>query len=296
MNQYKVRSGENIFDVALTLYGSIEGVFDLLISNPDGIDNGPLTINTKLKPGMILNYHTEYRINQDIVKWVEDEKIRILNGDHVYYFSDVDELVTEHVQNFNQDLIDKACQQWPNVYANGQIIENYDIDNARYFFRYINAFYIGSCSTDLELLARKSVYEEEHGSANDFNPPSIDEVNIYLEKLCQPRIIVKQSGVLSAISARVKPKSIMVIDWGDATPPEIHTYTQEPFVSEHNYDGNGLHKITIYGNFSLYELDFTGVSGLYYALSPIDISGDFKNNFDKDNILNSLFSSNTEEE
>ena len=33
MAQYKVRNGQNIYDVALTLYGSIEGIFDLLISN-----------------------------------------------------------------------------------------------------------------------------------------------------------------------------------------------------------------------------------------------------------------------
>ena len=33
MLQYKVRSGQNIYDVALTLYGSVEGIFDLLVSN-----------------------------------------------------------------------------------------------------------------------------------------------------------------------------------------------------------------------------------------------------------------------
>lgn len=33
MAQYKVRSGQNIYDVALTLYGSVEGIFDLLASN-----------------------------------------------------------------------------------------------------------------------------------------------------------------------------------------------------------------------------------------------------------------------
>ena len=33
MNKYTVRSGQNIFDVSLTIYGTVEGIFDLLISN-----------------------------------------------------------------------------------------------------------------------------------------------------------------------------------------------------------------------------------------------------------------------
>ena len=42
MRTYTVRTGQNIFDVALTLYGSIEGVFDLLVSNPEGFNCGAL--------------------------------------------------------------------------------------------------------------------------------------------------------------------------------------------------------------------------------------------------------------
>ena len=35
MGKYRVVAGQNIYDVALYLYGSIEGVVDLLINNPD---------------------------------------------------------------------------------------------------------------------------------------------------------------------------------------------------------------------------------------------------------------------
>ena len=48
MNTYIVKSGQNLFDVAITLYGSIEGVFDLLISNKDRVGQMPLSYDSKL--------------------------------------------------------------------------------------------------------------------------------------------------------------------------------------------------------------------------------------------------------
>ena len=35
MGNYRVITGQNIYDVALHLYGSIEGIVDLLVNNPD---------------------------------------------------------------------------------------------------------------------------------------------------------------------------------------------------------------------------------------------------------------------
>ena len=35
MQIYKVKNNQNIFDVALNIYGSIEGVFNLLANNPE---------------------------------------------------------------------------------------------------------------------------------------------------------------------------------------------------------------------------------------------------------------------
>ena len=35
MQVYKVKRNQNIFDVAVNTHGSIEGIFDLLINNPD---------------------------------------------------------------------------------------------------------------------------------------------------------------------------------------------------------------------------------------------------------------------
>ena len=61
MAQYKVQGGQNIWDIAIQLYGSIEGAFDLFMSNPK------LNMTTNLKAGDILEYHEQFVINQSIV-------------------------------------------------------------------------------------------------------------------------------------------------------------------------------------------------------------------------------------
>ena len=50
MEKYIARSGENIFDIAINLSGSIEGVFVLLACNPW------LTINTEIGHGDEIYY------------------------------------------------------------------------------------------------------------------------------------------------------------------------------------------------------------------------------------------------
>ena len=54
---YKVKPAQNLYDVALHLYGSIEGLFDLLITNEW------LSMTTELQPGMELEYHDYFVIN-----------------------------------------------------------------------------------------------------------------------------------------------------------------------------------------------------------------------------------------
>ena len=287
MRTYTVRTGQNIFDVALTLYGSIEGVFDLLISNPEGFDGGPLSMTTELKSGMTLNYHEEYVINADIAKWIDDEALRVKNGSHVYQYTDVQESIIAHIQRYDDDIIARACERWPGVYDGGKLLENADTANKPLFLRYINAFYIGPGDTELEVEAKKASYSSPD---IEIRPSSTDQVSIWWDEACAARLLVRQGGALSSMSFRVHPKSVMVIDWGDATPPEIYTYTQEDILTEHNYEGDGEHVIRVYGNFSLYSLDLTGISGIYYALAPISVDGDFKNNFPDNPTINKLFS------
>ena len=82
MATYIVKPSQNIFDVAIMLHGSIEGLFDLLISN------GWLNMTTDLKAGMKLEYHEFYKKNEGIVSEIEDQGYLAANGErHVYHKS-----------------------------------------------------------------------------------------------------------------------------------------------------------------------------------------------------------------
>ena len=49
MGQYTVITGQNLYDVALDIYGSIEGITDLLLSNP------ALSMMSELRAGQTLD-------------------------------------------------------------------------------------------------------------------------------------------------------------------------------------------------------------------------------------------------
>ena len=66
MATYIVKPNQNIFDVALHLYGSIEGLFDLLITNDW------LNMTTDLETGMEIEYHEDFIINSSIVDTFDD--------------------------------------------------------------------------------------------------------------------------------------------------------------------------------------------------------------------------------
>jgi hypothetical protein len=80
MATYKVNTHQNIWDVALHVSGTIEGMFDLLISNPW------LSVDTELRPGMELEYHEELTLNKSIVNHMTKEGYVPTNGErHVYH-------------------------------------------------------------------------------------------------------------------------------------------------------------------------------------------------------------------
>lgn len=79
MGKYRVVAGQNIYDVALYLYGSIEGIVDLLINNPG------LSLETELRTGQELTYTDGFIINADVVAYNEMHGIVPSNGErHVY--------------------------------------------------------------------------------------------------------------------------------------------------------------------------------------------------------------------
>lgn len=80
MATYKVKPKQNIFDVAIELYGSIEGLFDLMITNTW------LTMTTELTTNMELEYHESFILNESIVSSMKEQNIVPANNErHVYY-------------------------------------------------------------------------------------------------------------------------------------------------------------------------------------------------------------------
>lgn len=88
MATYKVTTNQNLFDVALLLYGSIEGLFDLLISNEW------LDMETDLLPGMEIEYHDYFVVNDGIKSAMSDKNLIPANRErHVYLKHPAEDLV-----------------------------------------------------------------------------------------------------------------------------------------------------------------------------------------------------------
>lgn len=84
MGKYKVIQGQNIYDVALHIYGSVEGITDLMVSNET------LSFDTDLKAGDELIYSDDYQINQEVVAYYNTHGITPASGEqHIYpkYFT-----------------------------------------------------------------------------------------------------------------------------------------------------------------------------------------------------------------
>ena len=80
MAQYQATSNQNIFDIAIHLYGSIEGIYDLLMSNPW------LDMEMDIPKGTILEYHDYFMIMPGIVSEINDKQYVPANSErHIYY-------------------------------------------------------------------------------------------------------------------------------------------------------------------------------------------------------------------
>lgn len=61
MGQYKTQTGQNIYDVAIHIYGSLDGLIDLFVNNPD------LSFSNTLRSGTLLNYTDGLFVDQNVV-------------------------------------------------------------------------------------------------------------------------------------------------------------------------------------------------------------------------------------
>lgn len=71
---YIVKRNQNIYDVAVQIYGSVEGLFDLLISNEG------LSMDSELAEGQELVYHELFIQNKAILDKLTEDGITLANG------------------------------------------------------------------------------------------------------------------------------------------------------------------------------------------------------------------------
>lgn len=80
MQVYKVKHNQNIFDVAIAVHGAVEGVFDLLVNNPE------LSFDTILEVEQELYWDEDIVVYDSIVESLAQNNIIPANGErHVYY-------------------------------------------------------------------------------------------------------------------------------------------------------------------------------------------------------------------
>lgn len=79
MSYYKVTAGQNLYDVALHIYGSVEGVTDLLMNNPS------LSFNDKLNAGDTLLYSDGLVINPEVTAYYKNQRIVPSGGERGVY-------------------------------------------------------------------------------------------------------------------------------------------------------------------------------------------------------------------
>ena len=69
---YTICEGQSILDIALEVYGDIEGVFTLIEENPE-----ITSVNAQLLPGQQVLIDSTREANEDVVRYYTEEGIRI---------------------------------------------------------------------------------------------------------------------------------------------------------------------------------------------------------------------------
>lgn len=72
MGRYITTHGQNLYDVALHIYGSIEGIVDLMMNNTT------LSLNDNLKAGTELLYTDNFIINSDTAYYLKIIRLPLL--------------------------------------------------------------------------------------------------------------------------------------------------------------------------------------------------------------------------
>ena len=127
MKTYNTIQGQNIFDVSIYLFGSIEGVYNLLANNKE------LSFETVLHAGDLLYYDDEYVIYSNISQSFSSNSIVPANGERtVYYKGQEQKPICIISQNANKNNVilkvsgtGVICTDW----GDNSLIENIQLSS-----------------------------------------------------------------------------------------------------------------------------------------------------------------------
>lgn len=316
MSKYTTRSGQNLYDIALAIYGSVEGIFDLLISNPD------ISFGTVFSKGIELTYHDDFILNKDVVNWLQDNNVAVKNGNYKIANTDIKEeikawLKKTNSQNFtlsdvtftevkpvswvedDNDGISLASEisDLPTGIITRPVISS-PIQNwgDQIFIGTTKDNLIGGSKDKLILSIGKLDEASQNRLLNKWYiqgminlPTDEEELEAYYNNVATPKIKIVQTGSTSAFNVQIPANRFIAVDWGDDSGIEFFHYQRSTTRVTHTYEDDETHDIYIYGHNEFTNLDFTEINGIYYALASIYISKQFITPYANMEILNKLF-------
>lgn len=310
MNKYITKTGQNLYDVALSIYGSIEGIFDLLISNQN------VSIGTIFNKNTELIYHEDFVLNDDISQWLKDNNVAVKNGNYKIISTNIKEEIKEWLkktnsQNFSlsdnsyddlngatkPDLWKETIEKSSDSKMSGDITKStYKWENQNLSLNNIKQNLQNtikeSFNLDISQLnddSKIDIFDKWYSQGMIVLPLKKEDREEYYSSMAIPKIKIIQIGNLSAINMQIPSNRFISIDWGDGSKIVFFHYKKETVRAAHNYNDDGEHTIVIYGHNEFTNLDFSEVNGVYYALTTIYVEKQFITPYDKNNPINKLF-------
>lgn len=282
MSTYTVKTGQNIYDVALNLYGSIEGVFDLLISNDISLDD-------TLVSGQELAYHDSFVINQDVINSLDDADIVVKNGNTKVQETDIQSVIEAWINTTNANVVSS--------YKDYLKTKDNNAEEVVLMLEEIGSSTWGS--NPIELSNEAKIYfcdliGDSSTSDNDvvwaYKNGLINATGAFINAdISIPKLLVKQSGISSTLKAQIPTGEFIMFDWGDGSDLDFYGYTENTSYIQHSYNDSGSHKILMYGTTNFVNLDISAIGGMYYALAPFFITNNFITLYKNATTLNTLF-------
>lgn len=225
MGKYIITSGQNLFDVALHIYGSIEGIIDLMMNNSS------LSLSDTLKSGNELLFSDDYIIDAGVVAYYRMNNIVPANGERNVYYKTSDyplllEILVDNKEiNVSFSISGRGIMEidWGDNSVIEQVTLQKDTVDIRHFFdntipdkRKIRIYgHFSIIETDLSSLKAKDIYA--------FQPLSderliLDSSRTSLMFLSLFRDLLKlnlQNGQFGSLMPLVECKNLMEVNLSD---------------------------------------------------------------------------------